>query len=223
MKNNILVFNGGGKYFFWNLGVAHYLNTQYDLSSSLFIGTSAGALSSVLTVCQVEPDSVVTCVEELCQKYKVYDRFFGLFGIWSMMVEEWLDMLLPINAHELCNHKVYIMINRIHCTKMIISNFSSRKDLIDCLLTTIHIPFFMNYFPFRRFRGYWCFDGSFCTFQYIFKIFGNQKYYYFHYSQDKRMNAKNGQLQTSTLKTLKKLIQYGFCYGETYSNNSDGL
>lgn len=224
---NVICFHGGAKYFFWNIGVSQYFQKQHDISSVLFVGASAGALSAVLTICQIDVDKTLQSVEKVCQKYKVFERYFGLFGVWSSMVEEWLDMLLPENAHELCNDKVYIILQCLSLShpKLHVSTFYTRKELIDCLLATIHIPFFMDYRPFRSFRGYWCYDIAFFYQNKDYEIVGDDKYSYHHidFSQDEILknplnNIKGNRLQTSSLTELAKLIEYGYNYAKrTYS------
>ncbi|KAK3264410.1 hypothetical protein CYMTET_26851 [Cymbomonas tetramitiformis] len=44
----LICFPGGGIFYFWQSGVAHYLSQNYDLGSVQMVGTSAGALTAVL-------------------------------------------------------------------------------------------------------------------------------------------------------------------------------
>ena len=149
----VLSFPGGGIYFYWQAGVIEYLREKkYDLSQIDFVGASAGALTSTLAACNVSFYHATDVAVSLCDKYNVWDRPFGLMGIWGEIVEEWLDIVLPDNAHELCtNHRVNIYILKValnHRPKRIIrSHFKTREELIQVCLTSVHIPWFMN----RRF------------------------------------------------------------------------
>ena len=105
-KKTASIFPGCGKYFHWELGVAQYLNEHYDLSNTDFIGASAGAIASVFAACNIDPTRSTNLTVELMNKYNVYDRNLGLVGVWGKIVAEWLDLLLPENAAELCDDRV---------------------------------------------------------------------------------------------------------------------
>ena len=146
----VLSFPGGGIYFYWQAGIIEYLREKnYDLSQVDFVGASAGALTSTLAACNVNFYHATDVAVALCDKYNVWDRPLGLMGIWGNIVEEWLDIILPDNAHELCtDNKVNIYILKVsfnHRPKRVIrSHFNTRKELIQVCLTSVHIPWFMN-------------------------------------------------------------------------------
>jgi hypothetical protein len=55
---------GYGIAFFWQLGVLQHLEAAYDLSGVSLVGSSAGAMLSVLAACNVEPQvRVVVAVQ----------------------------------------------------------------------------------------------------------------------------------------------------------------
>lgn len=218
----VVCFHGGAKYFFWNIGAIQYL-VEHEIflpCQDLFVGMSAGALCAVLTICQIPPEHILSSVDTICQKYNVFHRPWGLFGIWSSMIEEWLEELLPEDAHELCNYKVHIILSCLSLSrpKYTVSTFENRHDLIQCLLATIHIPFFMDYFPFRSYRGHLCFDGAVFLPNESYEIFGKEKeyfYYHLHYLQDKNLQSSyRFALQTSSLQELEKLRICGYMYAK---------
>ncbi len=65
---------------------------------------------------------------------------------WKMLLKEWLEVLLPSNAHELCSGRLHIQCQRVFPRPQmeITSKFSSKPDLIAVLLASCHIPFFMD-------------------------------------------------------------------------------
>jgi predicted acylesterase/phospholipase RssA len=218
----VVCFHGGAKYFFWNIGVIQYL-VEHEIflpCQDLFVGMSAGALCAVLTICQIPSEKILSSVETICQKYNVFHRPWGLFGIWSSMIEEWLNDLLPEDAHERCNHKVHIILSCVSLSqpKYTVSSFENRDDLIQCLLATIHIPFFMDYFPVRSYRGHWCWDCAILSSNGDYEIFGKENEYSYHhldYLQDKNLHSSYlFALQTSPLQELENLKTCGYMYAK---------
>ena len=187
-KKHVIVFQGGGQYFFWKIGVAEYLRTHYDLSDTIMVGASAGALTSVLLVCGVDAETALGCALRLCEEFGVWDRCLRFIGIWGSMVAVWLDRLLPDNAAELCTGKVHILVSQFLKPKKVVSAFATKQELIGCLLTSTHIPFFMDYCLFRWFQGWWCYDGCIGNFtNKPYKIFDEttHNYHFFSFQDDK--------------------------------------
>ncbi len=65
---------------------------------------------------------------------------------WKMLLKEWLEVLLPSNAHKLCSGRLHVQCQRVFPlpTMEVISEFRSKPDLISVLLASCHIPFFMD-------------------------------------------------------------------------------
>ncbi len=70
----------------------------------------------------------------------------GLPFKWKMLLKEWLEVLLPSDAHKLASGRLLVQCQR--CFPLpemeVISQFSSKDDLISVLLASTHIPFFMD-------------------------------------------------------------------------------
>ncbi|XP_067948458.1 patatin-like phospholipase domain-containing protein 4 isoform X2 [Watersipora subatra] len=126
-------------------------------------GASAGSLAAaVFAIC---PHKVLEC------KKLVYDlgeqvrktRFGALntgFNL-SEHVEKLVDSVLPADAHELANDRVFISVTRKSCGKnFIISRYESRSELIQCLVSSSHIPFYSGS-KYPIFRGEKYYDGGF--------------------------------------------------------------
>ena len=218
-KQKIIVFQAGGQYFFWQMGVVQYLGKHFLLDDIQIVGASAGALAAVFLVCQIDAETALKQALHLCEKMNVWDRWLKFVGIWGDMVKTWLEELLPENAAELCRHKVHIMVSQVlRRKKMIVSDCHTKKDLIECLLASIHIPFFMDYYPFRSFQGRWCYDGCIGNLtNNSYKIFGTDaEYYFFSFQDDKQQHYSilNG-LPFSKSVEIADLIQHGYQYAQT--------
>ncbi|KAF6039984.1 PNPLA4 [Bugula neritina] len=79
----------------------------------------------------------------------------------SQKVEQMVDMVLPSDAHLAANGRVYISVTRKKCGKnFVISSFNSREDLIQCLVSSCHIPLYSGK-NLPVFRGEKYYDGGF--------------------------------------------------------------
>eukprot|EP00798_Chlamydomonas_sp_ICE-L_P023246 gene23246-30471_t len=157
----VLSWAGAGVFFFWQLGCMKYLAERYDMSKVAMVGASGGALAAVLAICGVDTERVIAHAYALSEKYSLKDRSLGLLGALGPIVEEWLDDLLPDNAHEICRDKVTIVVTELPDMKQVgISDFVSKKDVIDACLASCHIPLALDGKLARNFRDKMCIDGS---------------------------------------------------------------
>jgi hypothetical protein len=162
LERPILSIAGGGRYFFWYLGVMKYLLEYFDLTKVTLIGASAGGLVAVLSVCNVNLDRAVREAYRLSVENDVFTRPAGLAGIWGEIIRAWLDELLPENAQELCaDGRVKLVVTEALTLRLrYIDEFSDRDDLIAALRCTIHIPWFLDGAATRQYRGKRYIDGS---------------------------------------------------------------
>ncbi|QDZ24921.1 patatin-like phospholipase [Chloropicon primus] len=166
----IVSFPGGGIYFWWNAGVLEYLGERYDLKGTNLLGASAGALAIALVACGIDFRHSAKVAYRLAEENKIYERPLALVGVWGRLVREWLEELLPEDAHKLCESRVGICVLEVLPLKRTrVSSFRSRSDLIEALMASVHIPFLLDYKPFSSFRGRLCIDGSALKNNYVSK------------------------------------------------------
>ena len=151
--------------FVMSAGVIKYLQEHYDLSKVDMVGASAGALMVTLAICNVDPDVAVQRAYDLAKEQNIWNRPFGLAGIWGNFVRQWLDDLLPENAVEICQGRLKLVITKIPSFEIAyVDNYTSKDDLIDACLASAHIPFFLDGKATCNFRGQQCIDGSLSDF-----------------------------------------------------------
>lgn len=131
----------------------------YELPTHLKLsGASAGALAIVLSHCGVEASSAHAVAFRLAEAANCLERPLGLCGRWGRLVHDWLDALLPMDAAERCRDRCHVAVTR--CSPLpaarALSDFGSRTELIDALMKSTHIPFFMDGRPTRG----GCADGE---------------------------------------------------------------
>jgi hypothetical protein len=152
---------GSGLFFWWQLGAVAFLRDRYDLTKIRQVGASGGALAAALAACDACPDRTMDVALELSERYGVWSRPLGLMGVWGRIVEEWLEELLPEDAHERCSGRVGVVYTVLPtCEQVVIDSFSSKRDLIDCLLASAHVPFFLDFKLAKSVRGKLAVDGS---------------------------------------------------------------
>ncbi|GAX09383.1 hypothetical protein FisN_6Lh243 [Fistulifera solaris] len=171
-----LVFPGGGIYFYWQAGFVSYLREAgYDPSACSATGASAGALAATLTTTGVDFYEATDLALRLAKDAGVWDRKNGLQGIWGPMIHHWLDELLPDDAIEtLCRSNdperqessltlLLTPARNLFGPKRRVSCFTSKEDLIQCNMASVHLPWFLNGKLTRKFRNRRHIDGSFLS------------------------------------------------------------
>jgi hypothetical protein len=209
---------GSGLFFWWQLGAVAYLRDRYDLSKVKQVGASGGALAAALGACDACPDRTMDVALELSERYGVWDRPLGLMGVWGRIVEEWLDELLPEDAHERCSGNVGVVYTVLPtCEQVVADRFTSKRDLMDCLLASAHVPFFLDFKLARPVRGHLAVDGSFPDFfteQNSPPVTAGGEALVFDYYSDSRL-ARGSRLDMLALKepdAIRHVMRLGYEY-----------
>lgn len=162
-----LIFPGGGIFFWWQAGAVSELQRRFDLQGANTAGASAGALAATLTACDSDMEHALDVAFRLCQEAGVWERGkWGLFGIWGQLVDDWLEELLPADADARCGGRVRVAINaapelsRPYLEPRLVERYSSRRDLIEANLASVHVPLFLDKSLTAGFRGGRYVDGS---------------------------------------------------------------
>jgi len=81
---------------------------------------------------------------------------------WRGYIRRWLDACLPSDACERCNGRVHISVTEIAPAfgTTSVSTYADREDLIDAVLASVHVPFWLDRKFCTNFRGTQCIDGS---------------------------------------------------------------
>lgn len=216
----ILSIAGGGRYFFWYLGVMKYLLEYFDLTKVTLIGASAGGLVAVLSACNVNLDRAVREAYRLSVENDVFTRPAGLAGIWGEIIRAWLENLLPENAEELClNNRVkLVVIEALTLRLRYIDDFTDRDDLIAALRCTIHIPWFLDGAATRQYRGKRYIDGS--LFDFILGTnsdlinCGGEAAVIDYFFDDTLEFDRLDFVRVSSYEDVKALVKKGYAYAE---------
>lgn len=145
---------GGGVFFWWQIGAMRELLTLYELPPEHVVlsGASAGALAVVLAQCDVDVTAAHKSADRLAEEAGCFSNPLGLCGVWGRLVYAWLDALLPEEAAAHCTGRCRVVVTR--CTPLPqavgIAAFGRRAELIEALMASTHIPFFMDGHPLSR-------------------------------------------------------------------------
>ena len=144
---------GGGVYFWWQIGAMHELLSMYDLPDDVKLsGASAGALACVFGQCRVDPGAAHRVAFALADEAGCLRNPLGLCGKWGRLVHAWLDELLPDDAADRCSGRCRLVVTRFAPLPQPagLTAFARRDELINALMASTHIPFFMDGRPTSR-------------------------------------------------------------------------
>lgn len=215
-RNKALIFPGGGIFFYWMLGYMDHVRKNHDLEHVDMIGASAGALAMVCSLLELDPMAITDSAFRLMEKHQVSQRFLGLLGVWKIILREWLEEILPENAVDKLHGRVHVRLSLVPFGSMVVSEFKDRNDLLECLLATCHVPFFMDYRPFCRFRGTLCYDGDLGN-KHMLTIFGQEhEYHMIDYTLDSNTHSYC-RIEAIHHEHAFRLIQFGVDYAKSTS------
>lgn len=160
-----LVFPGGGIFFYWQAGAVTYLREAgYDLKQCTMSGASAGALTATLATNDVCFADATNLALSLAEKAGVWDRSGGLQGVWGPMIEQWLDELLPDDAHVTSSERLALLVTPVPSFgKTRVTQFQDKRDLIRANMASVHLPWFLDGRLTTTFRDKPHVDGSFLS------------------------------------------------------------
>jgi hypothetical protein len=151
--------NSSGWLAVFQLGVVKLLQDTVDLSSARIVGTSAGAAAGAVICCNFPAE---VAAEAMCQQ-EILSRCD--FTKMVPLMKEGLERLAPEGAADACNGRLGIVCTEVQVFPPKISTvefktYASRKDLVELLGATSHIPVLGGFAP-HLYRGRWLYDGLF--------------------------------------------------------------
>jgi hypothetical protein len=154
-------FSGAGWLTPYHLGVIHALkDLQLISSKSIVAGTSGGAIAAVM---------VSTNVSELdaLEAFKLSIHDAKPMNNIDSNLRKMLTEMLPNDAYLRCTNTCHLTITKVlplETKPILISQFSSNSDLIDCIATSCFIPLYCAPKMFTIFRGEKYIDGGIFAF-----------------------------------------------------------
>lgn len=153
-----------GMYFWWQFGMVLELKKLYNLENVKWAGASSGSILCAVATSEVDPVKAHDLAFDLSTAMGCFTSPRGLMGVWGGLVETWLNELLPSDAHIRAKD-VTILITKmrglITMEAEAVRDFESKADLIETILSSAHIPWFMDGNFFHQHRGGRAIDGGF--------------------------------------------------------------
>ncbi|XP_026672777.1 patatin-like phospholipase domain-containing protein 2 isoform X2 [Ceratina calcarata] len=125
-------------------------------------GASAGAIAACCLLCDMPLGEITSNVLRVAREARqgTLGPFSPSFNCQDVLLES-LQKFLPNDAHIRVSGKLHVSLTRVYDGKnVIVSQFSSREDLLQALLASAFIPIFSGLFP-PRFHGVRYMDGGF--------------------------------------------------------------
>lgn len=167
LSYKLLRFGGAGINYWWQAGAATFLQEKFDLSSIDLVGASAGAITAAMLVGNGSFEDGAELAIRQARDNDLWNKKTGLAGIWGTLVRSYLEELIQAENLSTENmQRVHIAVTPqlvLQGTRLV-SNFSSKSDLLDAVMASVHIPLFMNGRWFSNYRGERYIDGSFWGF-----------------------------------------------------------
>ncbi len=148
-------------------------------------GASAGALAAAAIACNVPVPALLTAIDSTVTELRQH----GTWGRVRPQLHRLLDELIPLDGHRRASGRLHLAVAMLprwlplanrdggrgassapaatspwlpHVE--LVSHFSSRDDLIEALLASCHVPWYLDGRAHTAFRGLPAFDGGFIDF-----------------------------------------------------------
>ncbi|GLC38910.1 hypothetical protein PLESTM_000795000 [Pleodorina starrii] len=157
-------FSAGGFLYPYHLGILwelHELNILKDYKVQM-AGASAGSLAVATYNCGLDPEKATQALHEFAENCRTKGTRYRLGGL----LRDFLHAYLPADAHERCRGNTHVALTRLFpvVRNEMISEFDSKDDFVNALLTSCHIPFYFNGSWMTEFRGKFYMDGGVAAF-----------------------------------------------------------
>lgn len=158
-------FSAGGLLFPFYIGVCKGLmKSGYMSERTRLAGASAGSLIAACVSSGLSMDLVLSKCQALMEDCRVH----GTRGRLGIVLEKFLKETLPEDAHLRCNGRTYVAVTQTmrfnSVQPVLVSQFEDKDDLIQALMTSCHIPFWLDGRLTNDFRGHPHVDGGLTNF-----------------------------------------------------------
>lgn len=156
-------FSAGGLLFSYYIGVVFGLHDLGVITRDTRLGgASAGSLIAACYHSGLPQEVIIAN----CARLATDCRENGTRGRLGIVLKKFLEELLPEDIHERCNDRAFVAVSRVwpRPTAKLISEYSSKEDLISALLTSCHVPWWFDSSPWTTFRGAASYDGGLTNF-----------------------------------------------------------
>ena len=211
-----ITFSVSAGSFPYQMGVAKYLQENFNLENIHFSGASGGSWAALLLAAGIDMSyalNVLLSIAPDCCK----DRLFGAYFVYDLGVRDVFNHIFEgIDLSKTLEGKLAISVTRIDLNHLfipclrdeIITKFYSNDDVVDCIIASALIPFILNGKPFVNYRNWICVDAGLTNVAGVRRFIGTsataEEIFFDKFS---KKNSKNGNQEWS-IKKLTKLSTY---------------
>jgi len=156
-------FSGCGFLGLYHVGVASCLKTYAPKSFfNKVAGASAGSMAALALLADLPLGEMTSQVLKIATEARkcTLGPFSPYFNI-NKILNEGLQDILPDDIHEKVNGKLYVSLTKVYDGKnLLVSQYSSKQEVIDVILASAFIPIFTGWLP-PRYRGIRVIDGGY--------------------------------------------------------------
>jgi len=152
-KDYDIIYNQGGYYGFYQLGICHYIKNNFDISKKKSIGISAGSWLCIFMI--LDKDNTNLFIKKLFSKIHYIYPIHKLFNLFEETLNE-----CELN-NNLNYSNIHIMVSNLQdFTLDIHNNFLSFNDLLKCCVSSSFIPLISYKDIFYFYRNKLVMDGG---------------------------------------------------------------
>lgn len=157
-------FSAGGLLFAYYVGVIMCLRDELKILTQDIpvAGASAGSLIAATAKSGISEADLVQATLDLAHNCREGGTRFRLRSV----LQDTLNQVLPNDIHERCSGVVHVAVTKVwpKVTPTLVSKFTCKKDLIDTLLVSCHIPWYFDGSLVTRYDSGLAFDGGLSNF-----------------------------------------------------------
>ena len=157
-----ICFSGSGHHYPWQVGVALYLQENYDLSECCFTGASAGSFVASILATDVSVKEYIT--KWVRDGYRIFNAHpFGFYFICHSVISLVGSKYMSPDDYKRANSRLYVSITKFkdyELSNELVSEFESNTDMYGALCASSQIPFLSCPNFFYTYRNNRCLDGG---------------------------------------------------------------
>lgn len=146
----VISVRGGGMILPWYAGAVRAILEARGKEPVIFAAFSSGAVAAAIQLCNLSlRGKVGKTLARLMEEHGVWERTLGMGLVWGEIAGKWFAEIFPENAAELCEGSLVVHVLEWRGYESgfqmrRVRNFPTRTVLIDTLLASCHIPFYLD-------------------------------------------------------------------------------
>lgn len=151
-----LILKPGGLKGYYMLGISQYIKQHYDLSNWHYYGSSAGAWNALYLSCKKDKKLIDQVIE--LQQFSYNDLYDLERTIKKRITTHFVLEDFDLSKLHICVSSKRKWVPALR--KNIITSFIDLDDLLECCISSSHLPYISNGNLFYKYRSFESMDGG---------------------------------------------------------------